>query len=221
MKNPVFKPHIYSTAEIQALAGKAGDISPRDPLRGETLKTLFVLLYITGLRIGEALALNLEDYQKGHHLFIRKAKFHKQRLVPITRSTASALESYMDKRCKTSLPSSHDPLFVLKGNQRLSYSVAYSAFRSLLGLSGIYTGVDRAPRIHDFRHSFAVTRLLQAYREDEDPNSLLPALSTYMGHVDITSTQVYLHTTPELWEEANKQFLTYFRTHVLGSGGER
>jgi integrase len=62
------------------------------------------------------------------------------------------------------------------------------------------------PVLHSLRHSFAAGCLLRFYRQGLDPAARLARLSTFMGHVDPVSTQVYLTITPALMEEANRRY---------------
>lgn len=73
------------------------------------------------------------------------------------------------------------------------------------------------PRVHDLKHSFAVHRVTEWYRQNADVQRLLPALSTYLGHVDLKSTQRYLTMSPELLEQANRRFERY----VCGANEKR
>jgi integrase len=74
------------------------------------------------------------------------------------------------------------------------------------------------PRLHHLRHTYACTRLLDWYREGKDVNALLPALATYLGHVNTSATQVYLHATAALLDQANRRFAAHFRQHVRPNG---
>ena len=96
----------------------------------------------------------------------------------------------------------------------------YSAFISVLKQSKIPKNKASGPRIHDFRHSFAVHRLLEWYRDGKDINARLPALATYMGHVEIGSTQIYIQAIPELLQETYQRSLNYFRQHIIKTGGQ-
>jgi len=111
-------------------------------------------------------------------------------------------------------------LFINQQTRKLHYSTVYGVFRKLLEQCGFpfrkYTG----PRIHSFRHSFAVHRLLEWYRDGQDVNTRLPALATYMGHVNITSTQVYLRPTAELLEQVNDRFRNHYLRNVTPRGGK-
>ena len=85
-------------------------------------------------------------------------------------------------------------------------------------IAGVKTAINNASRLHDLRHSFAVHRLLAWYRDGEDINARLPWLATYMGHVDIRSTQVYLHATTDLLEQVNDRFHDHYLQHVTTQG---
>ncbi len=208
-------PYIYSSSQINVLLAKASGLPPGSSLLPHTYTNLFGLLYTTGIRIGEALAINLADvYLNRQRLHIRDGKFHKARWLPLSQSTCDMLQSYIDKRLAV-LPSASDaPLFISLRKKRLAHNTVYSTLQRLLKECDIHTGNRPGPRIHDFRHTFAVHRLLSWYREGLDVNAMLPALSTYMGHVDVSSTHIYLHATPELFAEADKRFHEYYCKNI-------
>ena len=210
-------PYIFTREEVHALAFQAGKLLPRRSLRGETLKTLFILLYVTGLRIGEALALNIEDfYPEEFRLLVRNGKFHKARWLPISPSTCVALESYLKLRQERALLTPGFSLFINTRNKRLLYNSVQAPFQELFQSE---VGKGQIAHIHDLRHSFAVACLLRWYRDGQDINARLPALATYMGHVEIRSTQIYLHATPELMQAVYQRSLDYVRAHVFEKGG--
>ncbi len=212
-------PYIFMKTQVQNLLSEASRLSPKSSLRPHSYRTLFGLLYTTGIRIGEALALDINDvYLNTQRVHIREGKFHKERWVPLSPSTCVMLEKYIEKRQSITLATVDAPFFISLRYRRLHRSTVHSTLRTLLKQCGIYTGTGPAPRIHDFRHTFAVHRLLKWYRQGLDVNALLPALATYMGHVDISSTHIYLQATPELFEEANKRFLKHYRKHIKNQG---
>jgi len=92
------------------------------------------------------------------------------------------------------------------------------AFMHLLRKCGIPWIRHAGPRIHDIRHTFAVHRLLAWYRDGEDINARLPALATYMGHVKISSTQIYLQATAELLDEVDRRFHDHYLKHFTSKG---
>lgn len=215
------RPYIYSEAEIDALLAAASELPPSGSLRPHTYKTLLGLLYSTGIRIGEALALNLEDfYGVEERLFIAKGKFRKARWVPLCASTCRALQSYLDKRIRIKPHSPDSPLLLNLRSRRLHHCTVNQTFRWLLNQCKISHGEPATPRIHDLRHTFAVHRLLAWYRDGKDVNARLPWLATYMGHVDIYSTQVYLQATPELTEQVALRFHEYYLQQVKLNGGK-
>jgi integrase len=221
-RRPARVPHIYTEGEITAILAAASDLPPRDSLRPKTYSTLFGLLYTTGLRCGEAFALNLEDVDLGRELlFVRKGKFGKSRWVPISPSTSAALRNYIQERARVAPAAAELPLFLTSTGRRVYHTNADLAFRQVLTRCGLRGGRGcGGPRMHDMRHTFACTRLLKWYREGKDVQLLLPALATYLGHVKVSSTQVYLRATAELLEEANQRFLKNFRQNILEKGNK-
>jgi len=214
-----FAPYIYSENEIRALLAAAANLPPPDTLRGQTYQTLLGLLYSTGLRIGEAMALNLVDFHRDDtRLYIAQGKFHKARWVPLSASTAEVLSRYAARRRQTRPSSPDSPLFLNQRGRRLHHCTVNQCFHDLLKQCSISHKARTRPRLHDLRHSFAVHRLLTWYREEEDLNARLAWLSTYMGHVDIRSTHVYLHPTAELLEQVNGRFHRHYLQHVTTQG---
>ena len=213
-------PYIYTKTEIKDLLDNTSKLSPQKPLYCYTYYALFGFLYTTGIRIGEALALNIEDFhQDSKLLHIREGKFHKARWVPISGSTDVILKKYINIRQQTNKIAIDSPFFIDHTNKRLSYRKVNYTFHILLKRCNIHISKDYSPRIHDIRHTFAIHRIIKWYRDGEDVNALLPALATYMGHVDITSLQVYLQTTPEMLEQGNQRFLKHFREKIKNNGG--
>ena len=159
--------------------------------------------------MGEACRLRVRDLSLPEAtLFIDQTKFYKSRYVPFGPQLGSRLQQFLDLR-RSRQPSlgEDDPLFVALGPDHVDQSGLNNTFRAVvdgLGIRGLPG--QKAPRLHDLRHTFAVHRLLRWYREGADVQSKLPALSTFMGHIDPTSTQVYLTITAALLQEANARF---------------
>jgi site-specific recombinase XerD len=215
------QPYIYSEAEIGALLTAAAELPPPGSLRPLTYRTLLGLLYSTGIRIGEALALNLEDfYEAQRRLYIAEGKFRKARWVPLSTTTCRALQAYLDRRLRIKPRSPDSPLLLNQRSRRLHHVTVNQTFRRLLDRCAIPHSKHSGPRIHDLRHTFAVHRLLAWYRDGQDVNARLPWLATYLGHVDIHSTQVYLRATPELTEEVARRFHAYYLHQIQANGGQ-
>jgi site-specific recombinase XerD len=209
-----FRPHLLRKEQIAAILEEARRLRAyrRFPLRPQTVHAILVLLYGLGLRLGEACRLRVADVDLTQAtLSILQTKFHKERLVPFGPKLGACLVRYIHCR-RTIFPplASDDPLFVASTRRPLSQQAVRQAFHALLETTGVSHGSRGRPRLHDLRHSFAVHRLLRWYREGIDVQSRLPRLSTFMGHIDIRSTQVYLTITPDLLEEANARFYGRF-----------
>jgi len=212
--------YLYRPEEVQALLAAAAALPPPGSLRPHTIATVLGLLYSTGLRVGEALALNLGDFHPAQpRLFIAAGKFHKARWIPLAPSVCQALERYVEHRLAVVPQGPQAPLFVNLRGHRLHYCSIHRDFHRLLARCGIARGEHARARLLDFRHTFAITRLLAWYREGCDVNARLPALATYLGHVDITSTQCYLHPTAELLAQVDQRFHTHYLDHVKTQGG--
>jgi len=206
--------YIFTVDQVKAILDNSANFSKKEQLIPGLYQTLFSLLYSTGIRIGEALGLTHADYINDQKLIhIKEGKFRKQRYLVLSNSAANRLNQYI-QNYKCILPLEQDsPLFVNILTKPLTYNSAYCAFIKTLNKSAIAKN-DSGPRLHDFRHSFAVHRLLQWYKTEADINAKLPFLSTYMGHVDITSTQVYLQAANELLQTGCERFYKFFINHI-------
>ena len=213
---PSAPPYIYSHDELRRLIG-AIEVSQSRALQldADTFRTLLLLLYGAGLRLGEAMRLTLEDVDLSEAvLTVRGTKFFKSRLVPVGSQLAHVLETYVALRACRAFPKGKDSSFLAnRDGTPLAANTVQEAFGRLRRTTGIH-GTDsagRTPRLHSFRHTFAVHRLTAWYRQGADVQRLLPVLSTYLGHADLTGTQVYLSMTPELLHQASLRFERYVR----------
>ena len=195
---PWRRPFIYTPADIDALMGQARQ-SIVCPLRAATYETLIGLLAASGLRIGEAIKLDRGDVDWAQGvLLIRESKFGKSRLVPLHQSSMLALQDYTQLRDQLQPRSKDASFFVSLKRKRLLYAVVQLTFRQLIDSAGIGVGEPSPPRLHDLRHTFAVRTLLGWYCAEEDVQSKVPSLSTYLGHREPASTYWYLSAAPEL-----------------------
>jgi len=103
------------------------------------------------------------------------------------------------------------PLFASRGVRGWSYPRVIAMFQHVRRAAGINCplGEPRPPRLHDLRHTAAVHRVVAWYRTGQDVQRLLPQLATYLGHLNIRSTQRYLQMTPELLQSASQRFAQY------------
>ena len=204
---PRAQPYFYSDQEIGTLLKAAKNRPSIDPLRPWTYYCLFGLLAVTGLRLGEALNLRTRDVDWAEGILtIRGAKFGKSRLVPLHASTCEVLADYVKRRDRLFGARAEGHFLVNKNSNRLDKGEVHRAFYTLsrqIGLRAV--NASRGPRLHDFRHRFAVQTLLRWYRNGEDPRRRLPVLSTYLGHAHVTDTYWYLTGTPELLGAAGKR----------------
>lgn len=208
-----FVPYIYSREEIGRLLGAIALIDhPRRSVDPDTYRTLLLLLYGAGLRIGEALSLTLADVDLNEGvLCVRESKFYKTRLAPIGQDLIQILSRHVSRR-RGGRSEPETLLFLTRQGGPVTRQHAEGAFcRLRVKANVVCVGADRRhqPRLHDLRHSFALHRLLSWYRDGADVQRLLPKLSTYLGHINISSTQQYLTLTPDLLREASTRFEHY------------
>jgi integrase/recombinase XerD len=197
--------YLYSDQEIQRLLAET--LKPRvgaTSISRWVRYTLYGLLSATGLRIGEALRLNVADVDLDQGILtIRDSKFGKSRLVPIHTSTRTALRRYLRRRNDYFNRRAIEPFFVSRYGTRMLHNDAWKSLVRLSRKIGLRGPTDRrGPRLHDFRHRAAVQAMLRCYRSGADPERRLPVLSTYLGHGDLRHTYWYLHQNPALMKQA-------------------
>ena len=197
-----------SPAQVVALMAETVNPKPVNGIRPHCLRFLIGLLYSTGLRISEALALNLGDVDLDQGtLFVRQGKFRKERLVPMDPSVVAAVNQWLQQRAAYAGDENSAPLFVAGWNKRLDRHQASHAFCHLCVRCGPHG--EPSPRLHDLRHNYAC-RCLARWREaGEDVDALLPVLANAMGHVDFHATEVYLHIDAAALRRASAKFHSY------------
>jgi integrase/recombinase XerD len=191
-------PYLYSDQDIAALIAATNTLST--PLRQATFATLIGLLAVTGIRVGEAIAVDRGDLDlTAGRLTVRSGKFGKKRELALHPSTTQALRRYQRLRDRLAPATGTAALFVSLAGTRLLYCNVHHAFHRLVRLAGLTPRSPSCrPRIHDLRHSYAVRSMLDAYAAGEDGQARLTLLSTWLGHVHPASTYWYLSASPEL-----------------------
>lgn len=194
-------PYLYTDAAVGALVQAARTLHG---LKGATYATLIGLLAATGLRVGEAIALERGDVDDHDPvLVVRHGKFGKERELPLHPTTTAALRAYARERDRV-WPQPRSPHVLLsRAGTRLHAQNVQLTFQRLVHRAGLAGPRPPRPRLHDLRHTFAVATLVRWYRAGVDVEVRLPALSTYLGHVAPSSTYWYLTATPELLQLAH------------------
>ncbi len=195
-RRPPYLPFIFTPEQMRQLLVASALLPPPRSLRPWTYSTLFALLFVTGLRISEALALQMDDVTPDG-LLVRQTKFRKSRLVPLHPTTVTGLDQYL--RLRREVAGIDEHVFVSLRNRALAYPTVNRVFLSLVRSIGLHPGPGhRGPRLHDLRHTFAVRALETCSATGDRIDQHILALSTYMGHAKLVSTYWYLHATPHL-----------------------
>lgn len=190
-------PYIYTEHQIQALLEAADQLRPA--IRAATFHTLIALMSATGIRTGEAIGLDVASLDRAAATLRVIGKYGKTRLLPLHSSVANGLIDYLGARARQ-LPAGACPsLLISSAGRRLPPSTVHLTFRTVANAAGLEpaSAVCR-PRLHDLRHTFAVTTMLRAYQSGGDPAATLPILSTWLGHTEPRDTYWYLTGTSEL-----------------------
>jgi integrase len=188
-------------------------------LTPKTYEVLFGLLACTGLRVSEALALTNGDVNLEEGILkIHGTKFQKSRLVPLHVSAVAALRGYSEFRNLCHKPETSQSFLLRDSGGSLAYYHVRLRFRHLRRkLNWTAQGRTRVPRIHDLRHTFAVRRLLRWYQEGCNVDQKIPALATYLGHVNPTNTYWYLTAVPELMAIVASRFEEFSKAQKGGN----
>ena len=207
-------PHVYTKEELQRLFAAIDATTVRaTQLDGDTLRMLLLLLYGAGLRRGEAIALAIGDVDLDEAvLTVRDTKFHKNRLVPVCPRLVDLLRGYAVRRSQRPMPHGRESAFLAnRDGTMVSCDTLRAAYCKLVRAAGIgrRDHLRRGPCLHSLRHTAAVHRVTAWYRDGNDVQRLLPALSTWLGHSNLEGTKVYLSMTPELLHEACARFDQY------------
>ena len=193
-------PYLWSQTDICRLLEGARAL--HSPVRAATHETLYGLLAASGMRIGEAVALQRDDVDlRTGVITIRHAKFDRSRLVPLHPTTTAALRRYTAERDRLYPRPRSTAFFVSSAGTGLDRSGVGETFRKITIAIGVRTATVH-PRIHDLRHSFAVQTLIGWQQAGLGVDEHLGTLSTYLGHVSPADTYWYLSASPELMELA-------------------
>lgn len=209
-------PYLYSDDEVRRLMHAALEMQyryERGALRPMVFYCLFGLLSVSGMRLSEALNLELRDVDLAEGvLTIRGAKFGKDRLLPLHASTCKVLADYIVRRDRHWAGRDVSPyLFVSSWGGRLDPADVHRTFYALSRKIGLRGASDsHGPRLHDMRHAFATRTLERWYQSGQDPERRLPILSAYLGHAHVADTQWYLSASPELMRESMRRLERYW-----------
>lgn len=223
-KKQPFIPYIVSESEVARLMRATQYIRyfKGRPLRPQIIRLGILLTYTCGLRLGDLIGLKLSDYDLTEKtLFIRKGKFGKDRVLPLSPSVAEELNTHLELRRKNNLPMDITAPLMWSGRSE-SEEGGYTAsgFKTIWStLRDAVNGHTKMrspppPRLHDLRHSFATNNLERWYKAGEDPYAKLPSLCAYMGHATIKATAYYLSFVEGIRSEASKRFQKSFGSAI-------
>ena len=215
VKESVFVPYIFSREEVLALLDAATRHEGRN-MWGAMLRSLTLVLYCTGMRLGEATRLRLDDVDLHRGVLTVQRSKGRSRLLAIRDDLVAELRQYLRRRediLVASGASTSPALFVRRDGSALTVRAASDAFRGLLRDLELKPLRGRCgARPYEFRHAFAVHRLTAWAVEGVDVHAKLPWLSAYLGHLNVIGTEVYLKATPQLLQLASQRF----EQHSLG-----
>ena len=213
--NPPRPPYWFTPAELLRLLQAADALTPtpHSPLRPAVMRVSLVLLYTLGLRRSERVSLRLGDLDPLERtLAVQAGKFHKASLLPLSADAFAAVHRYLQVRTAAGFRADSEAPLLCHGRQgALGYGGAglHQGLSALFQDAGLRSSDGRLPRVHDFRHHFAIQVLRRWYEAGADVQAKLPLLSLYMGHVSIASTAYYLPFVTDLAMRASERFEAY------------
>jgi integrase/recombinase XerD len=201
-------PYFYTDQQVVRLVRAARKLPSAKGLKGPTLSTLLGLVAVTGMRIGEAVALDRQHVDLSRRLLtIDHAKGDRVRLVPLHGTTCTMLQRFERLRNRVCPDPQGPSFFVSETGGRLNDNWVRIWFANVSQQIGLRGPTDRrGPRIHDLRHRFAIKTMVRWYRTGKDVEAHLPELATYLGHQHVSDTYWYLSATPELLQEATRRW---------------
>jgi len=220
------RPYWFSEQDITRLLRTCDAVAPvsRAPLRPQVYRLAIVLLYTTGIRRGELIRLTLGDYHaQARTLFIRKSKFNKSRYLALSADAQREVDGFLSLRRNRGLSMQGDVPLICRGKMGLKgYSGGHlrTEIHTVMATAGIRKPDGRVPRIHDYRHGFAISVLLRSYEAGYDLQSRLPLLCTYMGHKSIVATSHYLSFVPALAAAASERFRGRYGDLIQAEGSQ-
>jgi integrase/recombinase XerD len=204
-----YVPHIFTDLELQAFFTRIDQCSanPHSPARHLVIPVLFRVLYCCGLRSSEVRLLSIDDVDlETGKLMIRHSKGHKDRNVMMSEGVLDLCRVYHAK-VSCILPNRlaffPNPCGKYYNNSMIDYW--FHLFWDRTGITN--NSHSNPPRVHDFRHTFAVKRLNLWVQEGKDLNACLPYLCMYLGHAHLTETDYYLHFVPEFFPVFKQKML--------------
>jgi integrase len=200
-------PYIYTGDEIAALLDAADQLRPT--IKAATFHTLVALMAATGIRTGEAVGLDVTDLDERAATLTVTGKYGKIRELPLHPTVQKGLTDYLRERARLLPTTSCPALLVSSRGSRLYPQIVHPTFRAMANRAGLAQASSASrPRLHDLRHSFAVSTMLDAYRSGSNPAVTLPVLATWLGHADPNDTYWYLTGTAELLAAATERLET-------------
>jgi integrase len=220
-RSDTYQPYLFSEMELARFFACVDRCMPHrnSPYRHLIFTVLYRMLYGCGLRVSEALHLNVDDVDREEGtLAIKNTKFHKDRMVPMSASLTKRCRIYMDAMHLAGRP--EHPFFPSPYGGRYPERTIYAYFRRFIWEAGIsHGGRGKGPRVHDLRHTFAVHCLKRWVRSGTDLTAALPYLSVYLGHTGLKGTQHYLRLTAELYPDIVEAMDERFG-HLLPGGDQ-
>jgi len=197
------RPFLYTDDEIIALIAAAGSL--KTPHRRATYRTLIGLLAVSGMRVGEAIGLDLGDFDPAPGVLVVRGKLDKIRELPLTPCSVDALNAYLGRGDRPPSPSGERALFISTPGTRLELHGVELTFSLLRERVGITSRFGSRPTLHGLRHTFAIRTMLDAYEQDLDAGARLGVLATFIGHIAPANTYWYLQAVPELMSVAARR----------------
>ncbi len=219
-----YTPYIYTTDELSKFFSETDKCQYccECPHRHFIMPIIFRMIYTCGLRASEARLLKVNDVDlKNGILNIHQSKKDNSRLIPMSDWLTERCRHFSEKVHLNSVP--EDYYFPALGNKPMTLVNLYHNFRRFLWRAKIsHGGKGAGPRIHDFRHTYAVHCLKKWAEQEKDLTAYLPILKTYLGHDSFQETAYYLRLTADVFPQITLKLESHYSEIIpqLGASHE-
>lgn len=217
-----YVPYIYTQDELSRFFAQTDQCHENYefPDRHRIMPVFFRMIYLCGLRVSEARLLKVGDVDlENGILSIQHSKTDNSRLVPMSNALAERCSLYAKK--VHPFPVSNHYFFPALGGKPITIGNVYKNFRKFLWQAGIsHRGRGHGPRVHDFRHTYAVHCLKKWVEQEKDLAAYLPVLKTYLGHDSFDETAYYLRLTADVFPAMTLKLETCYPGIIPELGGQ-
>ena len=211
-RKDTFIPHIFTNDEINKFFLTAKDFYPDDEYKNRIINLCFKLLYCTGMRISECLNLKFSDVNfSDNSIIIYNTKNYVDRRIIINDKLIDEIKYLKNNYSNIIYENDNGYIFINRSGKRYTRSGIYSIFTKII----YYSGIEKGPRIHSFRHTYCVRGFQKIFDCSDNYFEKICTLSIYVGHKNLVSTEYYLRLTAELYPKIREKIEKYSNNIII------